>query len=85
VGVIAVPTKPFGESKPKFYRARKLVIVSGATISSPLILQRSGIGDLAKLHEVGVKPLVDLPGVSLNFQDHYLHFATYRAKPETET
>jgi alcohol oxidase len=69
VGVMAVPTKPFGDSKPKFYRARTLVIVSG-TISSPIILQRSGIGDLAKLCKVGVKPLVDLPGVSLNFQDH---------------
>lgn len=29
--------------------------------------------------------MVDLPGVGLNFQDHYLHFATYRAKPETES
>lgn len=35
--------------------------------------------------KVGVKPLVDLPGVGLNFQDHYLRFATYRTKPETET
>jgi alcohol oxidase len=34
VVVMAVPTKPFGGSKPKFYRARKLVIVGGGTISS---------------------------------------------------
>jgi alcohol oxidase len=85
VGVMTVPTKPLGDSKPKFYKARKLVIVSGGTLSSPLILQRSGIGDPEKLRKVGVKPLVDLPGVGLNFQDHYLHFAVYRAKPETET
>lgn len=32
-----------------------------------------------------MKPLVDLPGVGLNFQDHYLTFATYRAKPDTES
>ena len=32
-----------------------------------------------------MKPLVDLPGVGLNFQDHYLHFATYRAKPNVES
>ena len=82
---MTVPTKPLGDYKPKFYKARKLVIVSGGTLSSPLILQRSGIGDPEKLRKVGVKPLVDLPGVGLNFQDHYLHFATYRAKPETES
>jgi alcohol oxidase len=50
-----------------------------------LILQRSGIGDPEKLRKAGVKPLVDLPGVGLNFQDHYLHFSVYRATPETES
>lgn len=60
-------------------------MVSGGTLSSPLILQRSGIGNSKKLQKVGVKPLVDLPGVGLNFQDHYLTFATYRAKPGTSS
>jgi len=50
-----------------------------------LILQRSGIGDPSKLRKAGVKPLVDLPGVGLNFQDHYLTFSTYRATPDTES
>jgi alcohol oxidase len=62
-----------------------MVIVSGGTLSSPLILQRSGIGDPEKLRKVGVKPLVDLPGVGLNFQDHYLTFSLFRAKPNTES
>lgn len=87
VGVLTVPTKPVGGANPKrkFWKARKLVIVSCGTLSSPLVLQRSGIGDPEKLRKVGVKPIVELPGVGLNFQDHYLHFATYRAKPETES
>lgn len=54
-------------------------------MSSPLILQRSGIGDPAKLRAAGVKPIVDLPGVGLNFQDHYLTFSLYRAKPGVES
>lgn len=54
-------------------------------MSSPLILQRSGIGDADKLRRAGVKPIVDLPGVGLNFQDHYLTFSTYRAKPGVES
>lgn len=42
-------------------------------------------GDPAKLRKAGVQPIVDLPGVGLNFQDHYLTFSVYRAKPETES
>ncbi|CZS97449.1 probable alcohol oxidase [Rhynchosporium graminicola] len=86
VGVRTVPTKPLHPSQgPRTFRARKQIIVSGGTLSSPLILQRSGIGNAKKLQAVGVKPIVDLPGVGLNFQDHYLTFSVYRAKPGTES
>ena len=86
VGVQTVPTKPVGgKTKTRIFTARKQIIVCGGTLSSPLILQRSGIGDPEKLKKVGVEPIVDLPGVGLNFQDHYLTFSTYRAKPETES
>lgn len=87
VGIRTCPTKPLSASENRYrdFKARKFVIVSGGTLSSPLILQRSGIGDPEKLRKAGVKPLVDLPGVGLNFQDHYLTFATYRAKPHVES
>ncbi|KAF2101856.1 alcohol oxidase p68 [Rhizodiscina lignyota] len=87
VGVQTVPTKPLSnaQNKPTTYRARKLIVVSGGTLSSPLILQRSGVGDPKKLRNAGVKPVVDLPGVGLNFQDHYLTFSTYRAKPDVDS
>ncbi|KAG7291455.1 Alternative oxidase, mitochondrial precursor [Staphylotrichum longicolle] len=86
VAVQTVPTKPIGDDRGvRIFRARKQIVVSGGTMSSPLILQRSGIGDPDKLRRAGVKPIVDLPGVGLNFQDHYLTFSVYRAKPGTET
>ena len=87
VAVQTVPTKPLGAGQPKTrtFRARKQIVVSGGTLSSPLILQRSGIGDPEKLRAAGVDPVVDLPGVGLNFQDHYLTFSVYRAKPDTES
>lgn len=46
VGVQVVPTKCLEGNKPqtRIIRARKQIIVSGGTLSSPLILQRSGIG-----------------------------------------
>lgn len=72
MGVQVVPTKHLssGQCPTRIIKARKQIIVSGGTLSSPLILQRSGIGDPEKLRKAGVKPLVDLPGVGLNFQDH---------------
>ncbi|PGH27590.1 hypothetical protein AJ80_00832 [Polytolypa hystricis UAMH7299] len=87
VGVATVPTKPVGGANPerKVYRARRQIIVSGGTLGSPQILQRSGIGDPDKLRRAGIKPIVDLPGVGLNFQDHYLTFSVYRATPDTES
>lgn len=57
-------------------------------VSHPHHLANGGtdqLGDPEKLRKVGVKPIVDLPGVGLNFQDHYLTFSVYRAKPETES
>ncbi|KAK7402899.1 Alternative oxidase, mitochondrial precursor [Neonectria punicea] len=87
VGVQTVPVKPLhpGQPQRRTFRARKQIVVSGGTLSSPLILQRSGIGNPETLKQAGVNCLVNLPGVGLNFQDHYLTFSVYRAKPETET
>ena len=70
-----IDTSPHKQQQSRTFKARKQIIISGGTLSSPLILQRSGIGDPEKLNKAGVKPLVDLPGVGLNFQDHYLTFA----------
>jgi alcohol oxidase len=87
VGVATIPTKPLNGGDPvrKIFRARKQIIISGGTLSSPLILQRSGIGEPEKLRQAGVQPLVNLPGVGRNFQDHYLTFSVFRAKPDVET
>jgi choline dehydrogenase len=48
------------------------VIVSAGTIQSPQVLMLSGIGPADHLKDVGVAPLVDLPGVGLNLHDHLL-------------
>lgn len=56
-GVKVVPTKPLspGQLQSRTYKARKFVIVSGGTLSSPLILQRSGVG---KTHMGSVQSLL---------------------------
>jgi len=51
-------------------KARGEVILASGSIGSPVLLQRSGIGDAEKLRAVGVSPLHHLPGVGENLQDH---------------
>ena len=45
-------------------------ILSAGAVGSPHILQVSGIGAASVLHQNGVAPIVDLPGVGENLQDH---------------
>jgi len=49
--------------------ARETLLAAGA-IGTPQLLQLSGIGPSEVLAQAGVQPLVDLPGVGANLQDH---------------
>lgn len=46
------------------------MIVSSGALSTPQILQRSGIGDAEKLSSLNIEVVSDLPGVGQNYQDH---------------
>jgi choline dehydrogenase len=50
--------------------ANKETLLAAGAVGSPQILQCSGIGPAARLHELGITPVVDLPGVGENLQDH---------------
>ena len=50
--------------------AEKEVILSGGAINSPQLLMLSGIGPADHLRSVGIEPVLDLPGVGQNLQDH---------------
>ncbi|WP_396593505.1 GMC family oxidoreductase [Brevundimonas sp. R86498] len=50
--------------------ARREVILCGGAVNSPQLLQLSGIGDVDDLRAAGVTPVIDLPGVGRNLQDH---------------
>ncbi len=61
----------------EYVRGRRLhrvradeVICAGGAINTPHLLQLSGIGPGARLREVGVGVVHDLPGVGENLQDH---------------
>ncbi|KAF4829681.1 Dehydrogenase citC [Colletotrichum tropicale] len=60
--------------------ATKEVILSAGSVQSPGLLELSGIGQTAVLEAAGVAPLVDLPGVGENYQDHIRTSNVYRLK-----
>ncbi|KAI0693654.1 GMC oxidoreductase-domain-containing protein [Cytidiella melzeri] len=66
-------------------RAKRLVVVSAGAFGSPVILERSGIGSKDVLEKYGVEPLVDLPGVGENYQDHQVIFGQYLASEDSDT
>jgi choline dehydrogenase len=58
--------------------ARREVLLAAGPVGSPAILQRSGIGSPDVLGAAGVAPLVELPGVGANLQDHLEVYFQYR-------
>lgn len=52
--------------------ARREVIVCAGALSSPHVLMLSGIGDGGMLQHHGISPLVHVPGVGKNLQDHFV-------------
>ena len=56
------------------------IVLSSGSIGSPQILLHSGIGPAAELEDVGIMPIIDLPGVGKNLQDHINIPITYRSK-----
>jgi choline dehydrogenase len=56
------------------------VVVCAGAIGSPQLLMLSGIGPAGALRALGVEPVVDLPGVGANLQDHPVIVVSYAAR-----
>lgn len=67
-----------GYTSPRTVRASKMVIVSAGANATPLILERSGVGDPKILERAGIPVIEDLPSVGTDYQDHHLTLWTYR-------
>ncbi len=51
-------------------RVTREIILCGGAVNTPQLLMLSGIGPADHLQSLGIRPLVDLPGVGGNLQDH---------------
>ncbi len=60
----------------RIVEAAEVISCSGA-INTPQLLQLSGIGPADVLSDAGVTPVVDLPGVGENLQDHLEVYVQY--------
>ncbi len=60
--------------------AKQSVVLTAGAIGSPQILQLSGIGPGALLQQHGITPVMDLPGVGENLQDHLQIRAVFKVK-----
>ncbi|KAG1874709.1 GMC oxidoreductase-domain-containing protein [Suillus subalutaceus] len=73
---------PDADQSSSIVRASKLVVISAGTFGSPTVLERSGICAEMILKRCGIEPLVNLPGVGENYQDHNLVVVPYLAADE---
>jgi choline dehydrogenase len=64
----------------KTARAEREVIVAGGSYNSPQILMLSGIGPADALKPHGIAPVLDLPGVGRNLQEHVVFHVQYLMK-----
>ncbi len=61
-------------------RAHHAVVLSAGSIGSPQLLELSGVGDAARLQALGITPLLHLPGVGENLQDHLQIRSVYKVQ-----
>ncbi|KAM5342227.1 hypothetical protein ACJ41O_015258 [Fusarium nematophilum] len=59
-------------------KARRLVVASSGACGTPLVLERSGLGDPEVLKRAGVPLVAKLPGVGHEYQDHNATIFPYR-------
>ncbi|ESK84078.1 alcohol oxidase [Moniliophthora roreri MCA 2997] len=88
VGVAYVPSRNRahkGQLLETIVKARKYVVLSGGTLGTPQILERSGVGDSKLLQKLDIKVVSDLPGVGEEYQDHYTTLSIYRVSNESFT
>lgn len=62
-------------------RAREMVILAAGAFGSPMILERSGVGEPELLRAHGIDVKVDLPGVGAEYQDHEVRLSSGQRRP----
>ena len=65
---------------PQTFHCSGEIIISGGLLESPLLLQRSGIGDAEYLRGAGVLPIANAPDVGRRMREHLSYSMPFRLK-----
>jgi choline dehydrogenase-like flavoprotein len=76
---VGVEVQVKNESR-QLIRCNHEVVLCAGALGTPFILQHSGIGDSDHLKSVGIEPVINLPQVGKNLQDHLFGHLKYRVK-----
>ena len=60
--------------------ANREIVLSGGTYNSPKILMLSGIGPADELMALGIKPVLNLPGVGRNLSEHSNYIPVFKIR-----
>lgn len=60
-------------------KAAKMVVLSAGSLSTPSIVERSGVGNSSILEAASVPLVAHVPGVGTNYQDHHLLTYAYKS------
>jgi choline dehydrogenase len=74
----AVEVKVKVDGQMQTFQCAGEIIVSAGAMESPLLLQRSGIGDAERLRRVGIAPIIDSPDVGERMIEHLAFSMPYR-------
>jgi choline dehydrogenase len=61
-------------------QANREVLLCAGAVNSPLLLERSGIGDAGRLGAIGIETRHHLPGVGENLHDHLAVYVAWRLR-----
>ncbi|KAJ2997559.1 hypothetical protein NUW58_g618 [Xylaria curta] len=79
-GVVYAPTQ---SAELRTIKAMKMIIVSSGACGTPLVLERSGVGDPAILNRAGIELVAQVPGVGASYDDHHVFSSPYRSSLDT--
>ncbi|GAA6059676.1 hypothetical protein JCM10212_000063 [Sporobolomyces blumeae] len=74
-----------GSNSPITLNVAREVILSAGSIQSPQLLELSGVGNPSVLKPLGIEPVVELPGVGENLQDHPAQVNIYELKDSVKS
>jgi choline dehydrogenase-like flavoprotein len=81
----AIAVEAHVNGRPERFDCAGEIVISGGAIETPLLLQRSGVGDAERLRAAGIAPVVHAPNVGERMIEHLAFAMPHRLKQDVGT